>query len=300
MGVLEETRGATEPPKRQLGTGYLWLTRGIACLLIFAAGTKTWQLATSPSLGEGLLHARWFNIFVVEFELAFAIWLLFGMLPRVTYWATVGLFTNFAVVSLYKGLSGEVSCGCFGAVQVNPWLTTTLDVVIVVALLCCWKSAELATEALQIKKVILATVLWSIVASISLHAFYSVKIDDLSALGTEFIGADGRKTILLEPEKWSNGEFPILQYIEPKEVRALLKTGDWMVVLYRHDCSQCEKTISELKSKGASKVVCVEVPPYGESGKVPAGFVCAKLKDTLLWFVETPVVISDLHQEEGD
>lgn len=203
------------------------------------------------------------------------------------------LFTSFAIVSLFKGLSGEASCGCFGAMQVNPWLTATLDIAIVVLLLCCWKSVGMTTKTFQIRRVALVVALWTIVAAPSFYVFYSAEIDDLSALGTEFVGSDGRKTILLEPEKWSKSDFPILQYIEPAEVRELLKAGDCTIVFYRYGCSRCEETMFDLESKGASKVVCVEVPPYGVADEVPVGFVRAKLTDRLAWIVETPVVINN-------
>ena len=117
-----------EKPRRKIYSlrGWTVLRLIVAAILLFAAGMKAWQLATQPyltgaTLGEGLFHARWFNICVVEFELAFGIWLIFGLLPRLTWLATVGLFTVFGGVSLYKALSGEASCGCFGAAQVNPW-----------------------------------------------------------------------------------------------------------------------------------------------------------------------------------
>lgn len=122
-----------EKPRRKISSprGWTVLRLIVAAILLFAAGMKAWQLATVPTLGEGLLHTRWFNICVVEFELAFGIWLIFGLLPRLTWLATVGLFTVFGGVSLYKALSGEASCGCFGAAQVNPWITMGLDMTIV-------------------------------------------------------------------------------------------------------------------------------------------------------------------------
>ncbi|MDR2643810.1 MAG: hypothetical protein LBC74_13570, partial [Planctomycetaceae bacterium] len=63
----------------------------VATIILVAAVLKAHQLATTPSLGDGLLHARWFNIFVVEFELFFGVWLILGMLPKLTLLATVGL-----------------------------------------------------------------------------------------------------------------------------------------------------------------------------------------------------------------
>jgi hypothetical protein len=49
----------------------------VAVILLIAAMLKAHQLATTPLLGEGLLHNRWLNIWVVEFELFFGIWLIF-------------------------------------------------------------------------------------------------------------------------------------------------------------------------------------------------------------------------------
>ncbi|MDD3469441.1 MAG: hypothetical protein PHE53_05605 [Thermoguttaceae bacterium] len=56
----------------------------LAAILFTAAGPKAHQLATMPSLGAGFPNVRWFNIFVVEFELFSGVWLIFGMLPKLT------------------------------------------------------------------------------------------------------------------------------------------------------------------------------------------------------------------------
>jgi uncharacterized membrane protein YphA (DoxX/SURF4 family) len=103
----------------------------LATVLFAAALLKAYQLATVPTLSEGLLHSRWLNIFVVEFELLFGIWLLLDLLPKWTWLATATLFLLFALVSFYKALSGETSCGCFGIIEVNPWLTAVFDLIIV-------------------------------------------------------------------------------------------------------------------------------------------------------------------------
>ena len=109
----------------------------LAVILLTAAGLKAYQLATTPSLGTGFLNARWLNILVVEFELFFGIWLIFGMFPQLTWLASVVLFIVFASVSFYKVAIGADSCGCFGAVAVNPWYTFAFDVSVVITLLGC-------------------------------------------------------------------------------------------------------------------------------------------------------------------
>ncbi|MGL4942572.1 MAG: MauE/DoxX family redox-associated membrane protein [Thermoguttaceae bacterium] len=276
--------------KWQSGSLYRLLRFFIAAVLFVAALLKAHQLATTPSLGDGLLHNRWLNILVVEFEILFATWLVAGILPRLAWFVSTCCFTTFAIVSLTKGIAGETSCGCFGAQEVNPWLTFILDAAIVGFLILCrppfWSLAYASCSYSWYSRFVIAAGL--LIACVLFVSMISVTSHGLASLGTEFIGADGRKTILLEPEKWVSNEFPLLPFIEPIEVREQLKTGNWTVVLYHHDCPKCERVIVQLASEGTPNVVCVEVPPYGAWYKLPEHFVSAKLTDHLAWFVETP------------
>ena len=110
----------------------------LGLVLLTAAASKGHQLATEPVAATSLFTSRWFLIGVVEFELFFGLWLLAGLYPRSTWVTALLCFGGFACVSLYKALSGEASCGCFGKVSVNPWYTLMLDTAAVAALLC-WR-----------------------------------------------------------------------------------------------------------------------------------------------------------------
>ena len=261
----------------------------IAVIILSAAAMKAWQLATVPAFGDGLLHAWWFSAGVVEFELAFGIWLLFGLLPRLTRFAAIILFTVFGGVSLYKALSGEASCGCFGAVQVSPWWTFILDATVVLVLCYCRKCPPDCWR-ISVKKLLSIFVLWVVVTVPVLYGVSSIKKNDLSTLGKEIIGINGHRTILLEPDKWANGKFPLLPFIEPADVRKQLEMGTWTVVLYHHDCPECQRVITELLSKGVPDVICVEIPPYGVKSSVPQGCVHARLSEKMEWIAETPTV----------
>lgn len=112
------------------------LVRVVAALvLLTAALPKCHQCCTGPIPGTGILSARWFVICVVEAEWLGSLILLASILPKPSWAAALMCFGAFALVSLGKGLGGEASCGCFGRWQVNPFLTATLDLVIVVPLL---------------------------------------------------------------------------------------------------------------------------------------------------------------------
>ncbi len=296
MNNLVENQKESVRPKEQFGKASIWLNRGITCLLFFAAGMKAWQLATVPVLGEGILHARWFNILVVEFELAFGLWLLFGFLPKLTRWATIALFTTFAGVSLYKVVSGEASCGCFGTATVNPWWTMGLDMAIAGMAFFLGRGhhvdhSRVDLAELDKRRLAWAVIVWLFIIIPTSLVMFSVRTNDLSELGTVFTGADGKETILLEPEKWKKDEFPLLPYIEPPEVREKLKTGNWTVVLYHHDCPKCQKVIEELAAKGEPNVVCVEVPPYGGRylTKYRVNFIFSRFNENCnTFFIITP------------
>ena len=116
-------------------SGYDLARVSIAATLMVAALLKAWQLATEPVLGHSILDNRWLLIAVVEGELGLACCLLAGVAPKLTWLAALGCFSMFTLVSLSKGLAGEASCHCFGRLPTNPFLTATLDLSFVVALL---------------------------------------------------------------------------------------------------------------------------------------------------------------------
>jgi hypothetical protein len=69
-----------------------------------------------------------------EVEVLLGLWLLSGMHPRLSWWVTLSFFAILAGMSFLLAWQGQASCGCFGKVEVNPWYTFALDVVIVVAM----------------------------------------------------------------------------------------------------------------------------------------------------------------------
>ena len=99
----------------------------LGLLLLTAAALKGWQLATEPTAEKGLLTSRWSLIVGVEAEFLLALWLLSGLYRQAAWRAALGCFGIFTCITLYKAMSGEGSCGCFGRVQINPWYTLVID-----------------------------------------------------------------------------------------------------------------------------------------------------------------------------
>ncbi len=286
--------------------GWLFVRLFVAAVLLIAAGLKAHQLATTPSLGDGILQARWFNIFVVEFELLFGIWLVFGLLQKLTWLASVGLFAVFATVSTFKGISGEASCGCFGEVAINPWLTAMFDLCVVGMLVWvrprevfrCENVVEIVS-ALQKRQVLVMVALWLVMAGPVTVAMLAVETTDMAALGTEFVGADGKATVMLEPEKWVGREFPLWQQVD-ETIRPLLERGDWTIVIARKDCDLCKQVLEKLTTRQIANLAVLELEDNVQNIKLdkPASVALkGTLKPEPNWVVLTPTV---LHCQDGN
>jgi hypothetical protein len=278
----------------------------VAVILFIAAILKSMQLAASPDLGEGLFHARGLNIAVVEFELAFGIWLLSGLLQKTAWFVSLILFIGFAGVSFYKAaILQENSCGCFGAAQVNPWITMTLDLTIV-GLLTMFRPKEIMfhwqtffQELVGLKfnkRFFAAAGIWFVVVLPVTYAMFSVQKNETTELGTELIGINGKKTISLKPQRWIGKTLPILSSLELKnkneetDFLTQLKDGEWFIVFYRSNCPKCKKLLSELSAKQITNVVSVEVLQDGKTG-TKIGIYDFRLNDEYDWFCQPPILI---------
>jgi hypothetical protein len=63
-----------------------------------------------------------FEIAVIELEGILGLALIAGVYPRFVRSAATAFFALLAIASLYLGLMGQASCGCFGNISINPWL----------------------------------------------------------------------------------------------------------------------------------------------------------------------------------
>lgn len=272
----------------------------MAAILLVAALFKAHQLATAPSLGVGLLHARWFNILVVEFELFFSLWLLFGLLPRVTRLAAIGCFTVFATVSLFKALSGSESCDCFGALELNPWVTVILDLCILAALFR-FPPQPHGTEQVRPLKFqfnpqwINMIFSWLVIALPVSWAILTFKPAVLSTDGQILGSSDA---VILEPRDWINKPFPLLEHIHLDQD---LRTGSWIVVFYGVNCSQCRKHFETWQRSGLPlastdhSIAVLEITgkPQNELRAQfgPGSWFWGSLHQTHTWYLETPQIV---------
>ena len=305
-------------------SGYDVLRFLLAALLLTAAALKTHQVATEPILGTGLLDSRWLLMATVEFELALGLSLLFNIYARRIWQITLACFALFTCVSVYKALSGQASCGCFGRVEVNPWYTTTLDLAAVLTLLW-WRPfpvlplppdekenlSECHARALARRlHVIAVSVLW---LAVGLPAAVAMGTYQPAILAEDGLVAGEGNFVILEPEKWIGKQFPLLPFIEDvpgqlqpgeRPLRERLAEGEWLVVLYHHDCPKCQEELRKYRElarnsaayRAAPCMALIELPPCGDvsNSLLSAGASCAfgRLCREKQWLVETPVALS--------
>jgi len=273
----------------------------IAAVLLLAAGLKAWQLATAPlpPVVQGtiftplleLLNDRHFQMLVVVGEILFAL-ILIADLWRSWMWLLSLLgFTAFTLISVIKGLSGETSCGCFGTVTVNPWITAAFDAAIVGLLLVFRERIGWTLPVLDKKKVLVVLLIWLALAAPAMYWMLSLKQQPHATLGTEFVRPDAKRMIHLEPEKWIGKEFPLIARFAEPEGSEILRQGTWNVVLVQPNCPDCITKMAELERTKPENVAIVVIPSGSGKKVLQTSFPTFVLDRQNDWFAETPRVI---------
>lgn len=276
----------------------------IGLLLLAAAVLKGHELLTVPVAGKDLWSWRPFLIFQVEFELAMGIWLLSGVFKRLAWLASLFCFGLFCCVTLYKGLTGAASCGCFGTVHINPWITlVAVDLPAVIGL-SLFRPVCLLTpfvSFLRMQESIHGAVGRLLKPWPSPPRFAATAALGLAILGltTPILALNEPPTVtstyeILKPGTWIGKELPILEHIDIAET---LRKGTWLVLLYHYDCPDCgwaipkyEQMARELEgSEDFLRIALIAVPPYGR-GPLSENCPCTlgRLDRTKEWFVTTP------------
>ncbi|HUW82523.1 MAG TPA: hypothetical protein VMZ31_06945 [Phycisphaerae bacterium] len=102
---------------------------------------------------------------------------------------------------------------------------------------------------------------------------------------------------LSEPTTWVGKSFPLLRHMDIQES---ISTGRWVVLLYHHDCPDCQRIIpdytemsDELSALSTTiNVAMVQIPPYGASANLSSGaYITGRLDDTRTWGITSPVVV---------
>lgn len=110
---------------------------GLGALLVATALLKA-QGPSDGTLGQNLiLFSPRVRFAAMEAEAILGLWFLSGWAKRAAWLVAVAFFLVLAGTSLYLGLLGQSSCGCFGRIPVSPWGAFGLDALCLTALAWC-------------------------------------------------------------------------------------------------------------------------------------------------------------------
>ena len=183
-----------------------------------------------------------------------------------------------------KAVSGATACGCFGVVNVSPWLSASFSLFSVAVLTRCAAPAE-RTDVPRHLRVAVLLVVCCIVISVAGVLMAHPRFTTLAVQSD----LQANEIVVLEPDQWIGQRCPLLQYCDDER----LATGDWVVLLYKRDCEICERLLSRVEQSSAN-VAVLEIPHRGSAKAVTLerpDLISCRLTDQYRWFVEGPAAI---------
>lgn len=114
----------------------------LGVFLLAAAMAKAYRLFWGTFADDLLLSSPRLQFVAIEVEFIVGLWLLSGWRVRIAQWAAMTLFLILGALSLFLALAGQQSCGCFGEIAINPWITLSIDVVAIILLAICLRTTR--------------------------------------------------------------------------------------------------------------------------------------------------------------
>ncbi len=287
-------------------------------LLIIAAALKTYQLLTEPIISAGFWESWEFFLIQIPLELGLGIWLLSGLFRKAAWMAALLAFAVFIIVTLQKGLAGKESCGCFGPIEVDPWITLScIDITLFLGLLIFRpKGAKLlpppwpkpahffgvAIPTFIIMAVIIPVLILNKPPD-KTNRYEVVRPEEW----TQKDPTSSRQTGIEQTSQTPTGreetgeEWSMLKHIDIAES---LQSGIAVILFYHHDCPDCRDAIPlydqmsrqlPADSEGLIQIAFIEIPPYGpqEDTPIPPDTSCltGRLDASKKWYITTPLIV---------
>jgi hypothetical protein len=261
-------------------------------LLTTAGALKLYSLAAAPSAPPS--DNAFGTTCLAGAEIGFGCWMLAGLYPRVTRWLAAVCFLAFLGWSLSNALSGEGSCGCFGPVPVNPWLTAGLDGVVLLVLLLTRPAAEPDPVA-PARRWAVFGLLGAVCTAFSIGQLVLARS---GAVGWGRDASSGATPVLIRPEEWVGRPCPLFGHID---VGGRLEEGEWMVLFYRPDCSECQQALPLYLHRASEyglhphdlgwAVIDVGGGTPGDGPRADSAVVSGSLRLSRRWVVRTPTIL---------
>lgn len=268
----------------------------LALVLLVAAGLKSYQLATEPSISPS---SRLLDAIVVQIEVTLGCWLLSGWKRLLAWRIALVWFALLAIVSISRAILGSESCGCFGRIPVSPWLTSAFNIVAIAALVR-WQpkgssiEAVVASRPLYVRSLLC---LWIVALPFTL----ALATQPPNTLMLDGVVKSASKPIVLQPTEWPGHRLPLLAYID---VGSTLTHGKWTLLFYHHDCARCQAALpaycalagQQAASGIDAKVALIQFPPYGPRPAIDSPAFHGRVDDSYQWLMDAP---AEVHIDEG-
>jgi len=275
--------------------------------LWFFTGAVLKLIDLSPShLPAALI--RWLGgngvdlMFVLRFGIAVELIVagVMVLLPPLARWAGIVMLGAFLPVLVGDVALGAESCGCFGSVEVNPWVTLVTDVTFLFGLIFLGRrDSRLALGRFLPTSRVIAAGAWSL---LSVLAAFALPADNPAApsaatASEALLPVDGY--YLPDYEEWIGRPFrdlDIASWITGLPVD--LEAGQQYVIFFRKDCEHCHE-LMEVYFNGSLDwpTTAVAVPeregwPTENLQPFPCvGCRVAELPAGIDWFLQTPVLV---------
>jgi hypothetical protein len=271
-------------------------------VLIVATVLKIHHLLTEPIISKGFWESWEFFLIQIPLELGLGIWLVCGLFKKAAWVVSVLSFGLFIVVTLQKGLIGAESCGCFGRVHVNPWVTLSVfDIPLFLGLVIFRpRGYKLLPPPWPSAKHFFGV---AIPTFIVIGAIIPVLIFNKPPDRTDkYEVIRPKEWIKKEPpgEKQISEEWSMLKYID---IADSLRSDIAIVVFYNTECDVCDDAIplydqmsrDMAGDRDSIQFAFIEIPPYAseKDSIVPVDTPClrGKLDSGKAWYIQTPLVV---------
>lgn len=295
LAVLAVIASAARPAKRFFAAEVL-VPRLAGLILVCSGVLKLQHVSAGLPFAEFWFPSRGIWIALAQFELVLGILLWTRLWPQVAWAVAVVAFATFSCAAAAMALLGRASCGCFGALEVDPRLILIIDLCILAAL-ARWRPSRRAWPAAQSVglRYCAAGALWGLLGAPA--AYNALTLQATMPVGVQ-LAADGR-TMVLYPEDWVGERFPLLPFIKAGEC---LEHGEWLVVLHRAECPGCAVVLQkyanavriESRPGDALPVALIEIPQSIAANEMDYRWATARLRlsDAQTWLVRTPTELS--------
>jgi hypothetical protein len=119
----------------------------VGIFLLGAAMVKMQALLSNTFVVYSVFQEPRLQVLAVCIEVAMSLWLFSNFSAGYARQAALLLFTVLLALSVKSGVEGQSSCGCFGAIDVNPWITVAINTGILACLLIGVPGVAAAAEA---------------------------------------------------------------------------------------------------------------------------------------------------------